>query len=196
MSINYEDELFKTTMKEVDDRIRIRRGTGNDFSDNDSENFSSEKTEVKRSSEASSPFSTGRHSDREKLNCTIDIAEDAMTAYLMLYGKSDGDYTYEEILQYLNENGVIYGIREKTIKKMIEERQYYEEIIIARGTAAAKGCSRRCLSSFSFPWGRLGEAYASNHRKCPGHSAEDPGGYGDPSHHGPGERSHVQHHPV
>lgn len=139
MGMNYEDELFKATMQEVDDRIRVRRGNGNDFPNEISEDISSEKAQAARSSDTSSHLPTGRHSDREKLNCTIDIAEDAMTAYLMLYGKSDGDYTYEEILQYLNETGIVYGIREKTIRKMIEERQYYEEIIIARGTSAAKG---------------------------------------------------------
>lgn len=137
--MNYEDELFKATMQEVDNRIRVRRGNAADLPNEISEDFSSEKSERICSSDTSSPLPTGRHSDREKLNCTIDIAEDAMTAYLMLYGKSDSDYTYEEILQYLNENGIIYGIREKTIRKMIEERQYYEEIIIARGTTAAKG---------------------------------------------------------
>lgn len=137
--MNYEDELFKATMQEVDNRIRVRRGNSADLPNEISEDFSSEKSERICSSDTSFPLPTGRHSDREKLNCTIDIAEDAMTAYLMLYGKSDSDYTYEEILQYLNENGIIYGIREKTIRKMIEERQYYEEIIIARGTTAAKG---------------------------------------------------------
>lgn len=139
MGMNYEDELFKATMQEVDDRIRVRRGHKNNVSTEFSEDIPSEAGDTAYSFATSPHLSTGRHSDREKLNCTIDIAEDAMTAYLMLYGKPEGDYTYEELLQYLNENGIIYGIREKTIKKMIAERQYYEEIIIARGTSAAKG---------------------------------------------------------
>lgn len=139
MADNYEEELFKATMLEVEDRIRIRRGEQSIYSQDDSENQAADRLNGNQNTAASSQILTGRHSDREKLNCTIDIAEDAMTAYLMLYGKSDGDYTYEEILQYLNDNGIIYGIREKTIRKMIDEREYYEEIIIARGTSAAKG---------------------------------------------------------
>lgn len=137
--MNYEDELFKATMQEVDDRIRVRRGNETDLPKKVSEDISSDFSEKTHNSDTANPLLTGRHSEREKLNCTIDIAEDAMTAYLMLYGKSEGDYTYEEILGYLNENNIIYGIREQTIRKMIEERQYYEEIIIARGTIATKG---------------------------------------------------------
>ncbi len=139
MADNYEEELFKATMREVEDRIRIRRGDSIASLEAEAENPSSDMSTSKQNTSISPQLLTGRHSDREKLNCTIDIAEDAMAAYLMLYGKSDGDYTYEELLQYLKENGIIYGIREKVIKKMIEEHQYYEEIIVARGTLSAKG---------------------------------------------------------
>lgn len=138
MADNYQEELFKATMLEVEDRIRIRRGEQGNYSQEDSETPAADISNGNQNA-AAVPSLTGRHSDREKLNCTIDIAQDAMTAYLMLYGKSDGDYTYEEVLQYLNNNGIIYGIRDKTIKKMIEEHQYYEEIIVAKGTSAAKG---------------------------------------------------------
>lgn len=139
MADNYEEDLFRATMLEVEDRIRIRRGDTEKNSNDTAGDFSEYKSNQNINTAGKTDFLTGRRSDREKLNCTLDIAEDAMTAYLMLYGKSDGDYTYEEILQYLNEQGIVYGIREKTIKKMISERQYYEEIIIARGTSAARG---------------------------------------------------------
>lgn len=139
MAYNYEEELFKATMQEVEDRIRIRRGSTEEASDKPSIEFSKEISKQHQCTADTSLPDTGRRSDREKLNCTLDIAEDAMTAYLMLYGKSNGEYTYEELVQYLNEQGIVYGIREKTLKKMISEQQYYEEIIIARGTSAAKG---------------------------------------------------------
>lgn len=139
MAYNYEEELFKATMQEVEDRIRIRRGSTEEASDKPAIEFSKEISKQHQGSANTSLPDTGRRSDREKLNCTLDIAEDAMTAYLMLYGKSNGEYTYEELVQYLNEQGIVYGIREKTLKKMISEQQYYEEIIIARGTSAAKG---------------------------------------------------------
>lgn len=139
MAYNYEEELFKATMQEVEDRIRIRRGSIEEASDKPAIEFSKEISKQHQGSADTSLPDTGRRSDREKLNCTLDIAEDAMTAYLMLYGKSNVEYTYEELVQYLNEQGIVYGIREKTLKKMISEQQYYEEIIIARGTSAAKG---------------------------------------------------------
>ena len=104
-----KEELFKATMREVEDRIRIRRGDSIASLEAEAENPSSDMSTSKQHTSISPQLLTGRHSDREKLNCTIDIAEDAMTAYLMLYGKSDGDYTYEELLQYLKENGIIYS---------------------------------------------------------------------------------------
>lgn len=137
MTYSNEDELFKATMLEVEDRIRIRRGDGI-TSEETNQNKHTEKQKNHPELKLDSSL-TGRHTDREVLNCTIDIAEDAMTAYLMLYGKPDGDYTYQEIEAYLQEHHIVFGIREKVIRKMISERQYYEEIIIARGTSPAKG---------------------------------------------------------
>ena len=55
MGVNYEDELFKATMQEVDDRIRVRRGSGSDVPNNNSETVSSEKAKAERSSDTSSP---------------------------------------------------------------------------------------------------------------------------------------------
>lgn len=136
---NEQQKLFQATMREVDDRIRIRPGEGlpkASETENSSEAFKNTKTPMAEGETASH---TGRYTDREKLFCTIDISEDAMTAYLMLYGKPDGDYTYEEIEEYLHENYIIHGISEKTIRQMIEQHQYYEEVIVARGTSAAKG---------------------------------------------------------
>lgn len=137
MSYNSEEELFKATMIEVEDRIRIRRGDGSFGKDNTT-------TEDTQKDEAPSEFTLdpellGRHTDRELLNCTLDVSEDGMTAYLMLYGKPAGDYTYEELVEFLHLRKITHGIREKTLRKMIEERQYYEEVIIAKGTTASKG---------------------------------------------------------
>lgn len=137
MSYNSEEELFKATMLEVEDRIRIRRGDGNLLTENDTQRDTKDSDTT--SDFTIDPDLVGRHTDRENLNCTIDISEDGMTAYLMLYGKHEEDYTYEEIHTYLLEHKIVYGINEKIIRKMIETRQYYEEIIIAKGTTSSKG---------------------------------------------------------
>lgn len=137
MTYSNEEELFKATMIEVEDRIRIRRGDGltpDESIEKENTNNNQITSELKLDSSL-----TGRHTDRDILNCTIDIAEDAMTAYLMLYGKADGDYTYEEILEFLHNHHIVSGIRENVIQKMISEKQYYEEIMIARGTTSARG---------------------------------------------------------
>lgn len=140
MSYNNEQEkLFQATMREVDDRIRIRPGEGLPATLENDTSLEASKAPKTPVFDGEAASHIGRYTDREKLFCTIDISEDAMTAYLMLYGKPEGDYTYEEILEYLHKNYIIHGISEKTIRQMIEQHQYYEEVVIARGTSAAKG---------------------------------------------------------
>lgn len=135
----YQDKLFHSTMQEVADRIHIRPGQEMP------ETYTAANEDFLRWQEQGSisyptlPEDAGRKSERERLNCSIDISQDFMTAYLMLYGKPEGAYTLEEIIAFLHEQKVVYGIREKTIQRMIEEHQYYEEVVIARGTSSASG---------------------------------------------------------
>lgn len=135
----YQDQLFQSTMQEVADRIHIRPGqelpqeiaaANEDFL------LWQEQGSI---SHPATPEDAGRKSDRERLNCSVDISSDFMTAYLMLYGKPEGQYSVDEIIDFLHSHHIVYGIRKKTIQRMIEEREYYEEVIIAQGTSSAKG---------------------------------------------------------
>lgn len=136
---NYQEELFRSTMQEVADRIHIRPGQELPEEAMAANEDFLRWQEQGSISHPTTPEDAGRKSERERLNCSIDISQDFMTAYLMLYGKPEGNYTVEEIVDFLHEQKVVYGIREKTIQRMIEERQYYEEVVIARGTSSAKG---------------------------------------------------------
>ena len=142
---NNEEEIFQTTMEQVAHRIRIRPGeqlVEQVLSETEDSSRSQDDDIIYQVNETPVEITLedyGRKSDREHLNCSVDIGADGMVAYLMLYGKSEGTYTVEEIVSYLNSQKIVHGIRKKTIQRMIDERQYYEEVVIARGTDAAKG---------------------------------------------------------
>lgn len=142
---NQEEEIFQTTMEQVAHRIRIRPGeklVEQVLSESEDTSKTQDNDIIYQVNETPIEITEtdyGRKSDRENLNCTVDIGADGMVAYLMLYGKAEGTYTVEEIVEYLNSLKIIHGIRKKTIQRMIDERQYYEEVVIARGTDAAKG---------------------------------------------------------
>ncbi|MCM1387342.1 MAG: FapA family protein [Bacillus sp. (in: Bacteria)] len=65
----------------------------------------------------------------------LRINETRMEAMLTLYRS----FTQDEICALLEENGVVYGIREDTVAELAKGNQNYEETLVARGTAAKDG---------------------------------------------------------
>ena len=65
----------------------------------------------------------------------LRINETRMEAMVTLYRR----FSVDEIRGLLKENGIVYGIREKTLEELAEGTQNYEEILVAIGTAAKDG---------------------------------------------------------
>lgn len=65
----------------------------------------------------------------------LRINETRMEALLTLYRR----FSAEELRSLLKENGIVYGIREKTLEDLAQGKQYYEETLVAAGTAAKDG---------------------------------------------------------
>ena len=65
----------------------------------------------------------------------LRIGETRMEALLTLYRR----FSAEEIRGLLKENGIVYGIREKTLEELAQGRQNYEETLVASGTAVRDG---------------------------------------------------------
>ena len=65
----------------------------------------------------------------------LRINETRMEALLTLYRC----FSAEELRGLLKENGIVSGIREKTLEELAQGQQNYEETIIATGTAAKDG---------------------------------------------------------
>ncbi|MDE7284840.1 MAG: FapA family protein [Lachnospiraceae bacterium] len=65
----------------------------------------------------------------------LRISETRMEALLTLYRR----FSIEELRELLEENGVVVGIREKTLEELAQGKQNYEETIVATGIAAKDG---------------------------------------------------------
>lgn len=86
--------------------------------------------------------------NNEQLNnkIQISISEDCMSATLYLYTPSydsNADnrriFTYDQVISELSANGVKMGIDDAMLHKMIEERIYNKEVIIAQGKQMIDG---------------------------------------------------------
>lgn len=70
--------------------------------------------------------------------CQISISRDNLTAYLaiMFPDNDEKPYTIDEIIEELNNQGIVYGINKDMINNMISSRIYDETYIIATGVPA------------------------------------------------------------
>ncbi len=71
---------------------------------------------------------------------SISISSDEMAAYVMLWTPtSKDDYTLSKVRAKLSENGVVYGVAEDVINKLIAEGPYEKEVQVAFGTPVVEG---------------------------------------------------------
>jgi len=75
----------------------------------------------------------------EVSRCFIHVTEDGQEVYLMLYRRYDRAYTYEDIEDYLKSQNIIYGIKQDIICEMIQEENFYEDILVAEGLKPQEG---------------------------------------------------------
>lgn len=70
----------------------------------------------------------------------ITISQDTMTAYLCL-SPDDHNKTFEldHLKALLRESGIVFGIREDTLKQIISEKKYFEQIAVAEGQPVKHG---------------------------------------------------------
>jgi uncharacterized protein (DUF342 family) len=157
-------ELVDTILFEVDERIRNRRSknssmvnssmVNNTMENNTTKNTHNEldssmnnhiDSSAKRSvNSTNASINSMKDSSIEEMcteasRCFIHVTEDGHEAYLMLYKRDDRDYTYEDILEYLDSQNITYGIINEAIYNMIDDKIYYEEVLVAEGTKPNNG---------------------------------------------------------
>lgn len=70
----------------------------------------------------------------------LRIDEDDMAAWLYLAPPDDGQiYTKNELITYLERNGVVRGYHSSNLSAMIKKRVYDREILVAKGAACVAG---------------------------------------------------------
>jgi len=71
----------------------------------------------------------------------VKVSQDSMTAWLYLTepGAERGNYTMEELKDFLQKNDVVEGYHNSNLAAMIKKRVYNREIIVAQGQPAIEG---------------------------------------------------------
>lgn len=71
----------------------------------------------------------------------VEISDDEMEAKLTIIPPryAGRDLDYEDIIQILESHGVVVGIKEDVIRKMLEERVYNKAVVVAEGIRPVEG---------------------------------------------------------
>ena len=71
----------------------------------------------------------------------VKISKDSMTAwlYLTVPGEGRDNYTMDELMGFLKQNGVVTGFHRSNLAAMIKKRVYEREIVAAQGQPAIEG---------------------------------------------------------
>lgn len=77
------------------------------------------------------------HIDTDKFS--VYISNDEMEACIEVRGGKDLSVTKEEIIKVLKSNGVLHGILEDEIVKLIDEKRFNETVVVAEGKPAMRG---------------------------------------------------------
>ncbi|MGN0484867.1 MAG: DUF342 domain-containing protein [Lachnospiraceae bacterium] len=72
-------------------------------------------------------------------NFLLRINENGSEATLMLCKRPEGAYSEKEILDFLASRGIVYGIRNKTVRSLANGELYYEDVLIAKGSSPQDG---------------------------------------------------------
>jgi len=79
-------------------------------------------------------------------NIIVNISSDKMKAYITINAPSDSDIqmpNISEILKYLNDKGVVYGIDENRLNIIVNKKIFNQELMIAEGLYPVDGIDGR-----------------------------------------------------
>lgn len=88
--------------------------------------------------------------EEAKPEFTLHVSTDNITAYLRIKPAVTGQtVSYEQICDFLKENGIVYGICEDAIRSFCEEKRFYSELTCARGVLPEDGVDGRIDYTFN-----------------------------------------------
>lgn len=87
----------------------------------------------------SEEFTEDAPENSHKDNFVLEVAGDMMSASIMVFKPDDSDITREELIKFLNDNGIVHGINEESVNKILAGKCFYEDVNIANGTPPVHG---------------------------------------------------------
>lgn len=112
-----------------------------------------DKTAIENIAEKDLFSSEGREVEPYKISHLVSANKLRAYIRIELFDKS-AEISSEEILNYLKENNIVYGIREKEIIEYCENKEYSKELIAAQGIAPIHGEDAYIVYSFDFTRGK------------------------------------------
>jgi hypothetical protein len=70
---------------------------------------------------------------------SLKISDDKLKAFLMLESSENANFTFDELISYINGSGVVYGINEDAIKSIIDRKATGEKLLIAEAKLPVRG---------------------------------------------------------
>lgn len=69
----------------------------------------------------------------------ISVSSDGMEAYLEIFAKDDRIYKKEDLEEALHKEGIVSGILQDELDRMVKEKIYHRGVLVAKGTSPQKG---------------------------------------------------------
>ncbi len=81
---------------------------------------------------------------------TVQITDQDMKAYMIISAPGPGgaDLTYDDMVSFLKSNGVVHGIKEDVLQRLIDYPVYGEAILVAEGSKPKNGRDARIIYNF------------------------------------------------
>jgi uncharacterized protein (DUF342 family) len=88
---------------------------------------------------------------------SVELASAEMKAYLMAYppGEGGADPSYDQIVSFLQMNGVVEGIHEDVIQAFVDDPLYRETVLVAEGIEAQDGNDAKVKHAFDLEPGQV-----------------------------------------
>jgi len=99
-----------------------------------------------------SPVKIAEAQEEFKINASavISITQDKMKASMILIPPDGGaEITFEDIIEVINQNGIVHGYDEEYLKGIVKEPRYSESIKIAEGIFSVNGQNGKVIFNFN-----------------------------------------------
>lgn len=81
----------------------------------------------------------GHSKSLEENGFLLTVSEDEMAAYIQINREPERETSCADMLQFLKQNGIVSGIMEAELVRMLQQKAYGQPVLVAKGEPARKG---------------------------------------------------------